>query len=93
MSNVDNKYYRQLKKEFMREKQVDLENVGYSMACGLSSLEGKIAIAVRIQPLPGSPDPIEDGLLAKIKNDILGDNYKGVLLDIQYIGMIYAKKE
>ena len=86
-------YFSKLKNDFMNEKQPELEELGYSMACGLGQLEGKIAIAVRIQPLPGSSDPIEDGLLAKIKNEVLGDNYKGTPLDIQYVGMIYPQKK
>ena len=88
MPGNDLSYYHKLKKEFLRERQVDLENIGYSMACGIGQLEGKIALAIRIQPLPGSPDPIQDDLLAKIKNEILTDNYQGVPLEIQYVGII-----
>ncbi|MDP3698802.1 MAG: hypothetical protein Q8R47_04390 [Nanoarchaeota archaeon] len=91
MADINWTYYSKLKKEFMREKGLDLEDLGYSMACGLSRLEGKITIAVRIQPLLESPDPIDEGLLAKIKNEVLGDNYKGVSLDIQYVGIISAR--
>ncbi len=91
MADINWVYYSKLKKEFMREKGLDLEELGYSMACGLNRLEGKVTIEVRIQPLPGSPDPIDDGLLEKIKNEVLRDNYKGVSLDIHYIGMISAR--
>ena len=86
-------YFSKLKKDFMNEKQPEVEDLGYSMACGISLLEGKIHIAVRLQPLPGSPDPIEKDLLAKIKNEVLKDNYKGTPLDIQYIGMVYVHKD
>lgn len=51
-------YFSKLKKDFLNEKQPEVEELGYSIACGISLLEGKVHLAVRIQPLPGSPDPI-----------------------------------
>lgn len=85
--------YNILKRDFIKEKQPDLEALGYHMACGISLLEGKVHLAVRLQPLPGSPDPIDDSLLERIKKKVLKDNYKGTPLDIQYVGMIHARKE
>ena len=85
-------YFSKLKKDFLNEKQPEIEELGYSIACGISLLEGKVHLAVRIQPLPGSPDPIEEGLLAKLKNEVLGEKYKGTPLDIQYLGTIYAQR-
>lgn len=108
MSSIDLRYYSKLKKEFMNEKGPEVEAVGYHMACGLSfvekkdspnvschqeGLERKVCFGVRLSPLPGSPDPIEDNLLAKIKNEILTDNYKEVPLDIKYVGIIRPRKE
>lgn len=84
--------YKQLKNEFRDEKAPDVNALGYSMACGISLLEGKIHLAVRLQPLPGSPDPIDGDLLARIKTEILTDNYKGVPLDIRYVGIIHPRK-
>ncbi len=86
-------YFGKLKQDFMDKKQPDLQDLGYSMVCGISLLEGKVHLAVRLQPLSGSPDPIEDDLLARIKNEILGENYQGFPLDIQYVGMIRPRKE
>ncbi len=45
-------YFSKLKMDFMNEKRPEVEELGYSMACGISLLEGKIHIAVRLQPLP-----------------------------------------
>lgn len=87
---VDLDYYKNLKDKFSEEKRPEITKLGYNMACGLSKLEQKIHIAVRLQPLPGSPDPIDHDLLARIKNEILTDNYQGVPLDIQYVGIIRA---
>ncbi len=94
MSKIDWSYYTELKREFMDEKGPEVEAVGYHVACGLGFAEGleqKICLAVRLQPLPGSPDPIEDDLLVRIKTEILTDNYKGVPLDIRYTGVIRAR--
>ena len=96
MPKIDWSYYRELKKEFIDEKVPAVEAVGYHVACGFGFAEGleqKICLAVRLQPLLGSPDPIEDDLLARIKTEILTDNYKGVPLDIKYTGMIRARKK
>ncbi len=80
----------------MDKKGPEVEAVGYRVACGIGLAEGlehKVCLAVRLQPLLGSPDPIEDDLLAKIKTEILTDNYRGVPLDIQYLGMIRTRKK
>ena len=90
--SLDKLYFSKLKKDFLNEKQPEVEDLGYSIACGISLLEGKVHLAIRIQPLPENPDPIDEGLLAKIKDEVLGDNYRGTPLDIKYIGMIYAQK-
>ncbi len=80
----------------MNEKGPEVEAVGYHVACGIGLAEGleqKVCLAVRLSPLLGSPDPIEDDLLARIKTEILTDNYKGVPLDIKYLGMIRKQKK
>ena len=88
MPDID--YYKDLKDKFSEERP-EITQLGYNMACGLSKLEGKIHLAVRLQPLHGSQDPIDEDLLARIKNEILTDNYHGVPLDIRYIGTIRAR--
>ena len=98
MSGIDWNYYGSLKDKFAKEYCPKIEALGYNMAHGFGLnhsedplLEHRVLIAVRLQPLPGSSDPIDENLLKRIKEEILGDNYEGVKLDIRYIGRITAR--
>lgn len=86
-------YCKDLSKKLAEEKRPEIIKLGYNIAYGVSVHEGELALAVRLSPLPGSPDPIDDDLLARIKQEILTDKYQGVPLDIQYIGIIVAAKK
>lgn len=94
MSQKDFDYYKNLKGKLSDEKRPDILKLGYNMACGIGLLEKKLCLAVRLQPLPGSPDPIEEDLFEKIKTnleDYLRDNNEDAVIDIRYIGIITAK--
>ena len=42
--------------------------------------------------MEGSLDPIPDDLFDKIKNDILPNLYQGCEVNVEYVGMIYPRK-
>lgn len=91
---TSNNYYIYIKKKLLREKGLDVEALGYNLSCGLGQKEGKISLEARLQPLPGSPDPISDDLFARIKKDLekyLQDNNENVPLNIIYLGSIIAR--
>jgi len=67
--------------------------LGYNMACGIGRLEERLCLAVRLQPLQGSPDPIDKDLFERIKGELetyLKDKNLDVPLDIKYVGRITA---
>lgn len=91
---ADIKYYSSVKKRLLREKGPDVEDLGYNLACGLGKVGEKISLEARLQPLPGSPNPIDDDLFARIKTDLekyLKDNGDDIPLNIKYTGAIIAR--
>ncbi|MDO8510569.1 MAG: hypothetical protein Q7S55_00225 [Nanoarchaeota archaeon] len=91
---ADTKYYNYIKKKLLREKGPDVKALGYNLSCGFGKQEGTFSLEARLQPLPGSPDPISDDIFARIKNDLekyLQDHNENVPLNIIYIGLITAR--
>ena len=62
------------KKKFLKKYSTKVEDEGYSMALGFGLKDDNHTLEVQLQPLEGSPDPINDDLLDLIKNEILPDN-------------------
>lgn len=83
-------YYSMLKRDFEEEKGPEINKVGYTMDVSIGLLERKVGFTATIQPQPGSPDPIEDDLLVKIK-EILNDNYKGFPVKVRYVGNVMKR--
>jgi len=87
---TDTKDYNSIvyvKKKLLLEKGSDVKTLGYNLACWLGTKEGEYSLEARLQPLPGSPDPISDDLFARIKEDLekyLRDNNENVPLNIVY---------
>lgn len=87
-------YFSKLKKDFDEEKAPQVEELGYNLVSSIGLLERKIVgITATIQPLPGSPDPIEEDLLTRIKNEIITDKYKGVPVKVRYVGNVIKRGE
>mgnify|MGYP001578047362 CR=1 FL=1 len=87
----DMKYYNGVKRRLLREKGPEVEALGYNLACGIGMKEEKISLEARLQPLPGSQDPISEDLFARIKSDLekyLLNNGDDVPLNIRYTGVI-----
>ena len=94
MSDRGSNYYSSIKKRLLQEKGPDVKALGYNLSCGLGRQEGKFSLEARLQPLPGSPDPISDDVFARIKNDLekyLQDNGDDTPLNIIYTGPITAR--
>lgn len=94
---ADISYYHSVKKKILQEKRADVEALGYNLACGLGRNEkGAYTLEARLQPLPGSPDPISDDVFARIKNDLeqyLLDNQENVPLNIMYSGVLRTQNK
>jgi hypothetical protein len=99
---MDLRQLRDIKQQFTADYRQKVEATGYFLGLGLpyiryvdpaapASEQGKHCICARLQPLPGSPDPIDQGLLGKIRDEILPKEYKGVPVYVQYIGPIEAQ--
>ena len=91
---ADSGYYSNLKEKLLQEKRADVAALGYNLACGLGKIDGKFSLEARLQPLPGSPDPISDEVFGRIKSDLekyLRDNNEDVPLNIIY-GKITARR-
>lgn len=92
----DGNYYSSIKKRLLREKSLDVETLGYNLSCGLGKKDGKFSLEARLQPLPGSPDPISEDIFAKIKTDLeayLKEIDENIPLNLQYTGNISAREE
>jgi len=92
----DGDYYSSIKKRLLREKGLDIEDLGYNLSCGLGKKDGKISLEARLQPLPGSPDPINEDLFTRIKIYLeiyLKDIDENISLNLQYTGNITAQKK
>lgn len=88
---ADINYYSAVKKKLLKEKGPEIKALGYNLSCGLGKQGEHFSLEARLQPLPGSPDPIEDNLFTRIKGDLekyLRDNNGAVLLNIKYLGII-----
>ena len=92
MTNM--KYYNSVKKRLLLEEGPEVKALGYNLACGIGKKGEKISLEARLQPLPGSPDPISEDLFARIKSDLekyLLNNGEDVPLNIKYTGVITAR--
>ena len=67
---MSDSYYSSIKKKLLEEKRPEILALGYNLACGLGKTDGKISLEAKLQPLPGSPDPINDDVFARIKDDL-----------------------
>ncbi len=81
---MDDDELRALKKEIFDNCHSDIRDLGYNLMGGI----GKDSLEMRLQPLPGSPDPIQDDVWNKIKQEILGENYKGAKVNLRYVGAV-----
>lgn len=91
MNDKDRTYYNIVQKKLLREKGPEIKALGYNLACGLGMKEEKMSLEARLQPLPGSLDPISDDLFQKIKVDLgeyLQNRGYDVALNIRYTGII-----
>lgn len=80
---------RELSYKLIEDFAPEVADLGYELSRGmsLSSLEP------RLKPLEGSPDPIPDDLLEKIRNEIVPKNYNGLPVNVQYFGKVSARKK
>ena len=93
MDSQDRNKLKGLKAKFLGEFKPALETLGYNMALGISAELNQPVLEVRLQALPGSPDPIENNLLAQIKNGILPTEYHNLKVNVSYVGYATRRKK
>ena len=88
-----------VKDMFGSEFKDNVEAFGYCLGRGVSTIgvrdkkaskedKGKFCIIAYIQPMGESPHPIDNTLLAKIRDEVLPNHYQGLRVFVEYIGNI-----
>ena len=80
-----------LKPEFFMLYSQKIRELGYCLSLGRHDPERGFGLVARIQPLPGSPDPISLELLSRISQEILPKEYKGVPVFVHYFPLLEAQ--
>lgn len=83
----------------MEDYRGKVRALGYSLACGVSLVHladpaappselDKLCLSAILQPLPGSPHPIDGALLAKIRDEVLPRSYQDVPVYVRYMDVL-----
>jgi len=87
MAEINLEHYHSVKKRLLREKGIDIEDLGYDLSCCLGRVKGKVSLEARLEPFPGSPDPISDEVFSRIKNELeqyLKEINENIPLNLEY---------
>lgn len=70
----------------------NVESLGYELMVGTNSIIFGLGLIARLHPKKGSPDPIPDNLLAKIRDEVLPKIYGGIPVYVEYMPMFRPLK-
>ncbi|GEM_PF-4902263 len=93
MAEINLEHYHAVKKKLLREKGLDIEDLGYNLTCCVARAEGKISLEARLEPFPGSPNPIDQQLFVRIKNDLeqyLQEINEDISINVEYSGITFG---
>ena len=99
MTPQELKEFKQKKEAFYREYSDSVETHGYSLGCGIGVPDGdlrvppiaggQLCLRAYLQPISGSPHPIEERTLKTICDEVIPRTYRGVSVAVLYLGHVY----
>ena len=93
MAEITQEHISAAKVLFREEYSRRIESLGYYLMIGTDSLTFGRGLIARLQPKEGSPDPIPDNLLARIRDEVLPKTYDGIPVYVEYMSMFRPLKQ